>query len=274
MRNNLAGVFRFLFTIPLFRNKYFGFHKHIFHPYQPFSKVKKQIIYRGNIKLNISLDDWIQQQIYFLGDYEKAEIDYLYETLKPGDTFLDIGANIGLFSLNASTIVGEKGRVFGFEAFGPNYGQFKANITLNSFQNISAEKMAISDKEDFIEILYNDNDKNVGMASAYLKDYTSKESVKCMQLDSYFMDHQIDKVDLIKIDIEGGEYDALLGMDKIMTELKPKILIEINKEALENSNHNEQELLDLLKKYHYKLLKKLSVNSQSYNAVFGFSMGE
>lgn len=274
MKNILAGIFRLLFRIPLFRNKYFGFHKHLFHPYHFFSKVKKQIIYRENIKLNISLDDWIQQQIYFLGDYEKPEIDYLYETLKSGDIFVDIGANIGLFSLNASNIVGESGHVFGFEAYGSNHGQFEANIDVNNFQNITAEKIAISDKKNFIDILYHDKDKNIGMASAYLKDYTSKESVKCVSLDSYFADNKVDKVDLVKIDIEGGEYDALLGMSKIMSELKPKILIEINKETLDNSNHSEEELLHLLKNYNYKLLKKLSISSQAYNAVFEFSVEE
>ena len=84
----------------------------------------------------------------------------------------------------------------------------------------------------------------------------------------------IEKVDLIKIDIEGGEYNALLGMDRILSELKPKVLIEINQVALENSGHNENEIIEFFKKYNYKILKKLSMNSQSYNAVFGFSVHE
>lgn len=274
MKNNLAEIFRFLLKIPLFKNKYFSFHKYLFHPYHLFSGVKKQIIYRNTIKINVRLDDWIQQQIYFLGEYEKPEIDYLYETLKPGSVFVDVGANIGLFSLNASNIVGLDGKVIAFEAFKPNYIKFNDNIKINNFTNIIAENKAISNQNSTIEILYNESEKNVGMASTYLKNFTSKELVECFSLDHYLKEKMINKVDLIKIDIEGGEFNALLGMNRILSELKPKVLIEINQVALENSGHSENEIIELFKKYNYKMLKKLSVNSQSYNAVFGFSGNE
>lgn len=274
MRNNLAEIFRFLLKIPLFRNRYFTFHKHLFHPYQIFSGVKKQIVYRNDIKIKVHLDDWIQQQLFFLGEYEKPEIDYLYETLKPGNVFVDVGANIGLFSLNASKIVGLEGKVYAFEAFMPNYVKLYDNIKINNYTNIVAENNAILNQNSTIEILYNESDKNVGMASTYLKNFTSKELVEGFSLDHYFNDKMIEKVDLIKIDIEGGEYNALLGMDRILSELKPKVLIEINQVALENSGHNENEIIEFFKKYNYKILKKLSMNSQSYNAVFGLSVHE
>ena len=102
MRSILASLFRFIFSFKFFKQKYFTFHKYIFKPYSLFHGVKRQIIYRNSIKLDLELDDWIQQQLYFLGDYEKTEIDYLYAVLKEGDSFIDVGGNIGLFSLNAS----------------------------------------------------------------------------------------------------------------------------------------------------------------------------
>ncbi|MDF2551510.1 MAG: hypothetical protein K0R77_785 [Chryseobacterium sp.] len=266
----IAELFRNLFKIPFFRRRYFGFHKHVFNPYQLFSDVKKQIIYRGNLKLQVNLSDWIQQQLYFLGDYEKPEIDYLSDFLKPGNVFIDIGANIGLFSLNASEIVGEKGKIYAFEAFPPNYNQFKENISLNKFENIIAENKAISSQNSTIEILYNEKDNNIGMASAFLKDFTSKEVVESTTLDQYSVDHHINRIDLIKIDIEGGEYDALLGMTRILTEIKPQILIEINHKTLKDSGHSETEIINLFSKFNYQILKKLSSDEQSYNAVFGF----
>ena len=266
-----AEFFRNLFKIPFFRKKYFGFHKHIFAPYQLFSGVKKEISYRGNIQLKVHLDDWIQQQLYFLGDYEKPEIDYLSAFLKPGNVFIDIGANIGLFSLNASKIVGNNGKVYAFEAFPPNYKQCKENILLNNFQNIIVENKAISSQNSTMEILYNEKDKNIGMASAFLKDFTSKEIVESITLDQYSSNQNITKIDLIKIDIEGGEFDAILGMTKVLTELKPQVLIEINHKTLQDSGHSETEIINLLSKFNYKIIKKLSGDEQSYNAVFGFS---
>lgn len=270
MRNLLAELFRNLFKIPFFRKRYFGFHQHIFNPYQLFVSVKKQIVYRENIRLQVHLSDWIQQQLYFLGDYEKPEIDYLSDFLKPGDVFIDIGANIGLFSFNASKIVGDEGKIYAFEAFPPNYKQFKENILLNKFENIITENKAISSQNSTMEIFYNEKDNNIGMASAFLKNFTSKEIVESTTLDQYSEDHHIDKINLIKIDIEGGEYDALLGMNRILTELKPHILIEINHKTLLDSGHSEMEIINLLSKFNYKILKKLSSDEQSYNAVFGF----
>lgn len=270
MRSFLASFFRFIFSFEFFKRKYFAFHKYIFNPYHLFRNVKKRVIYRDTIKLNVNLDDWIQQQIYFLGEYEKNEIDYLYSELKKGDTFIDVGGNIGLFSLNASKIVGENGKVYAFEAFKPNYDQFQNHIILNDCKNITLEHLAVSDQKSFIEILYNENYSNVGMASSYLQEYTSKEQVESISLDEYVKQKQISKIDLIKIDIEGGEFSALKGMNEILTHYQPKIVIEINSIALKSSSHSEQELISLLTEKGYKKMKILSQNEVSYNAVFEF----
>ncbi|MEI7488438.1 MAG: FkbM family methyltransferase [Chryseobacterium sp.] len=270
MRSILASFFRFILSFNFFRQKYFAFHKYIFKPYHLFRNIKKTIVYRNSIKLNINLDDWIQQQIYFLGGYERDEIDYLYKTLKEGDTFIDIGGNIGLFSLNASKIIKDKGKIYSFEAFQPNYDQFKNHIRINDFKNITLEHLAISDQKGFIEILYNETYDNVGMASSYLQEYTSKEKVKSISLDDYVEENGISHIDLIKIDIEGAEYSALKGMEKVLTDICPKIIIEINNIALKSSNRSEKELIQLLTEKGYTKTKVLSQNENSYNAVFEF----
>lgn len=270
VRKLIAELFRSLFKIPFFAEKYFGFHKHIFAPYKLFSGIKTEIIYRKNIRLKIHLDDWIQQQVYFLGDYEKPEIDYISQYLKPGNVFVDIGANIGLFSLNASKIVSDKGKVISFEAFSSNYRQFKNNIEINNFKNIISENKAISNQNSTVEILYNEGDHNIGMASSFLKNFTSKEIVESVTLDDYASNNSIEKIDLIKIDIEGGEYNAILGMTKILNDSKPQVLIEINHQTLQDSGRTEKEIIDLFNQFNYNIIKKLSSDQQSYNAVFGF----
>lgn len=271
IRGLLAVFFKNLFKIGFFREKYFGFHKHIFTPYQLFREVKKKIIYRDCIYINIDLEDWIQQQIYFLGDYEKPEIDYLYQYLKPGYTFLDIGANIGLFSLNASKIVGNTGSVFSFEAFTPNFLKLKKNIEDNNLKNTVTEHRAISNDNSPVEILYRDENKNIGMASAFLQDFTSREIVEGTTVDQFLSDRKIIRVDLIKIDIEGGEFKALSGMTDTLRNLKPQIIIEISSETLKNSNSSEEELTKFLKSFDYQMIKKLSTGENSYNAVFGIN---
>lgn len=268
MRSLLASFFKFILSFHFFGQKYFAFHKYIFKPYRLFRGVQKNIIYRGSIQLDLDLDDWIQQQLYFLGDYEKAEIDYLYSNLKKGDTFIDVGGNIGLFSLNASGIVGNGGKVYAFEAFKPNYEKFSKHLSLNSFKNVTLEHLAISEKRGSLEILYNDHYDNVGMASSYLNDFTAKEIVESISLDDYIKAQKITKIDIVKIDIEGGEFSALKGMSDILTHYQPKIIIEINNIALKSSNHSEDELIQILHGKGYTKTKILSKSEGSYNAVF------
>ncbi|WP_294328366.1 FkbM family methyltransferase [uncultured Chryseobacterium sp.] len=268
MRSLLASFFKFILSIPFFRQKYFAFHKYIFKPYHLFNGVKKSIVYRDSIILNLNLTDWIQQQLYFVGEYEKNEIDYLYSVLQKGDIFIDVGGNIGLFSLNASKLVGNNGKVYAFEAFKPNYEKFSRHLILNQSQNVTLEHLAVTDKNGYIDILYNEDYDNVGMASSYLEEFTAKESVKSINLDDYVRNQQIGKIDLIKIDIEGGEFSALQGMHEILIRYQPKIIIEINNIALKSSNHSEEELIHLLVQKGYSQTKVLSRNENSYNAVF------
>lgn len=271
MRSLLASLFRHILGIQFFKERYFAFQKYIFRPYHLFKGVHKDVIYRNSIRLHLSLADWIQQQLYFLGDYEKNEIDYLYSTLKEGDTFIDIGANIGLFSLNAAQIVKNTGSIYSFEAFTPNYSTFKKHIEMNTFRNITPEHLAIAGEKGHIEILYNEDYDNVGMASSFLRDFTSREKVESISLDEYVKQKQISKLDLIKIDIEGGEYAALTGMKETLRIFRPGILIEINTAALRSSDKSEEELIGLLSEYGYIKTKVLSRNDNSYNAVFVFA---
>lgn len=268
MGSLLASFFKIILSIPFFGKKYFAFHKYIFKPYHLLDGVKKRIVYRDSIALNLDLADWIQQQLYFTREYEKNEIDYLYSVLKNGDTFIDIGGNIGLFSLNASKIIGNNGKVYAFEAFKPNYEKFLGHLTINNSKNVTLEHLAVTDKNGSIDILYNDNYDNVGMASSYLEQFTAKERVKSISLDNYVREHQITKIDLIKIDIEGGEFSALQGMKEILSLYQPKIIIEINNIALKSSDHSEEELIRLLVDKGYSQTKVLSKNENSYNAVF------
>ncbi|WP_144283386.1 FkbM family methyltransferase [Chryseobacterium echinoideorum] len=270
MRSILALIFRSIFKIDFFRKKYFTFHKYLFSRYPLFKGVKKDVVYRNQFKMNLNLDDWIQQQIYFLGDYEKSEIDYLYKTLKEGDCFIDVGGNIGVFSLNASKLVGKTGNVYAFEAFKPNYQIFNTHLKANNIHNVRLEHLAVSSESGFLEIFYNEAYDNVGMASSYLSNYTARELVQSMDLDTYVKNKNISKIDLIKIDIEGGEYSELLGMSEVLNNFKPKIIIEINKIALKNSGYSEDQIKRLFSEKEYQVIKILSENDNSYNAVFEF----
>lgn len=246
MRRFLAGMFWLLFKIPFFKKRFYWFHKRIFHRYRLFRGVWADMRLRGGIRMQIDLDDWIPQHLFFLGGYEQEELKLMDSILSNGSVFIDVGANIGLFSLHAARKAGEKGRVVSFEPLSKNFDALKRNISLNAFKNIIPEKLAISNMTEPIQISYDDKEGNSGMASSYLKDYTGSETVYSVTLDSYLKNHGVERVDFIKLDIEGGEYPALEGMEETIKRYRPAILIEINEEILSATPYSKKDILDFL----------------------------
>lgn len=231
MRKLIAIAFRLLFSIDYLKPHYFGLHKRIFGPLNLFKGVSFEILYRNNIKMVVHISDWIQQNLYFLNEYEEKEIRFLEKFLQKGDTFIDVGANIGLFSLVASKQIGETGKVFAFEPIQKNFNHLIQHIQLNNLTNIQYEKLAVSNKQGEIELYLNEQDSDSGTATAFAEVFTSAERAITIPLDDYFVGKESVIVKLIKMDIEGGEYLALQGMSKLLKRDKPTLLIEINEDA-------------------------------------------
>ena len=238
MRVLLAKIFRLLFKVSFFKKRFFGIHKRIFGPLNLFKGVIETVRFNNDIILELDIGDWIQENIYFLGGYEDAELQFIQSSLKEDNIFIDIGANIGVHSLFASKLVGKNGKVISFEPFRQNYNALNKNIALNGSTNVVTENLALFKTETILDIYYNTNEANLGMASSYLTEFSCVEKIKAVALDSYLKTIPQQKVDFIKIDIEGGEYDALLGMKSTLMSFYPKLLIEIldHNELTESGN--------------------------------------
>lgn len=263
----LAYFFRLLFKFNFFRKRFFGIHTKIFKPYNLFRGLVCQAeAYK--LKLELHLDDWIQENIFFLGEYEKAELLTLNTFLKKGNTILDIGANIGLYSLYASKIVGEQGRIISFEPFKQNYHSFSNNIALNNFINIQLEKKAVGIENGSIKLYYNQDEQNLGMVSTQFVENAICEEVSVISIDEYIEENKINQVDFIKIDIEGHEFKALQGMRNTLLKYKPTILIEILEEnnSADNNEYVHRFLVDL--GYHkYFINDDGSISSKESNSI-------
>ena len=215
MRYFILKFFKMLFKFPYSSKLYMFLLTGIINKYHIGKGLKsKTFIPQGGFYLNLRLDDWLQQQIYFLGSYENYELQVLKSKLNQGSIMIDIGANIGLYSFFSASIVGKAGKVISFEPYSLNFNIFKENLALNKFENIILNRFALADKNDVIELFYNSKELNLGMVSAFEKNFEEFETVNCTTLDYYLMDKNLTKIDFIKMDIEGGEYLALLGMNE------------------------------------------------------------
>ncbi len=252
MRSILSEVFKFLFKKPFFRKKFFGIHKRIFAPLNLFKGVKKRIKLKNDISFELDISDWIQGNLYFLEEYENPELQFVEKSLKKGDVFIDIGANIGLYTLVASKLVGENGKVIAFEPLMQSYHSLKKNVSINSRKNIVLENLAIAEMNTQIDIFYNRKAANLGMASSYLNEYSDSHEANAVSIDLYLKKHPLTSIELIKIDIEGGEYSALVGMKDTLINYTPKLLLEIDEDILSFTPYSERDILDYLENLGYK----------------------
>ena len=95
-------------------------------------------------KMRVNLSEWIGQHIYMTGGFEKEVAETLRKILEPGDVFVDVGANIGFFSLLASKVVGPGGRIYAFEPAPGTHQIFENNIKINGLNNIDVHQIALS----------------------------------------------------------------------------------------------------------------------------------
>jgi FkbM family methyltransferase len=206
-------------------------------------------------KIALELDDWIPFNIFLTGIYtqEKTELLYFLSSLRKGMTVLDIGANIGYYSLLAAARIAKNGKVHSFEPVRETYSRLQQNITLNEFKNIEAHRYIIHDHIGEMDIFVADK-SNTGSSSLSrsMENFSNTvQKVQTITIDSYIKSRQIKSVDIVKIDVEGSELFVLKGMRNLLKRDNMKIFTEINGENLKKQNTTPQDIANLLKNYDY-----------------------
>jgi FkbM family methyltransferase len=142
--------------------------------------------------------------------YEPAKMRAVRRLLKPGGVFLDVGANKGDFTILAASIVGAAGRVVSFEPAPDNFVWLEASISLNGCGNVELHRLALSD-EDGITRLYLGRRSGTHSLLPLAENDMGALEVQAKTLDGFLSDAAIDRVDLIKLDVEGFEMHVLRG---------------------------------------------------------------
>ena len=188
------------------------------------------------------------------GTYEKLEAKIMEEKIKVGNITVDVGANIGLHTLNMARIVGNTGRVFAFEPDPSNFEILEKNVKINNYQNIILEQKAVGDKHGRTTLYQSDNP---GMHRIFpqTKQAKGQVQVELTSLDKYFIDSNLaNKINFIKIDVEGFEFSVLKGMKNILKNNKKiKILFENMQINTIQAGFTPIKVLNYLTSYDFKL---------------------
>ena len=166
---------------------------------------------------------------FLLRDWVEPELRQLQRLLSPGDVFIDVGANIGLYALKASRLVGPTGRVLALEPGVEAYGHLTANLALNDFGWAEAMKGAASDRagEAVLHHVPLGNDPQAFSLIANDRAQVG-ETVETLTLDILIARCDLTRVDLIKIDVEGAEPMVVAGARGMLARFKPAVIFECN----------------------------------------------
>jgi len=213
----------------------------------------------GKVVFSFESLEWDKniKQMYF-GCYQLDTVEMIKKTLKAGDIFIDVGASVGYLTAIGATLVGENGQVHSFEPVPFCFQKLKRLSEMNPRYKIVTNNCAVGDTLG--TVLINCSSTLVGggtLVSGFLElrgITKSKEfKVPIIRLDDYLKKNQLEKITLIKIDVEGFEFPVLKGLQRYFenTSYRPIIICEVTPKAFSLKGSTLDELFRYMEQYGY-----------------------
>tara|TARA_Y100000022_G_scaffold199821_1_gene213256 strand:- start:4218 stop:5171 length:954 start_codon:yes stop_codon:yes gene_type:complete len=233
-----------LFIISAIPNRPWFLFKRIrefYHFIEPDSWPNK-IVTRSGLKwkLRYSKDHVSRAFIYNNGVYETHSYDLVNEFLKKGMTFIDVGANCGYYTILAGKLVGDYGNVISFEPSSKYFNQLEDNVKNNLLKNVHCINKGLSDKNESLDLVSDGSNASFvdgwmkevkfnpsSVSNSFIEHHTlKKEKCNLVTLDDEIVNLKIEKLDFIKVDIEGYENNFYVGAQNTIKKYRPFILLE------------------------------------------------
>ena len=249
-----------------------------------FTEVANKIIFRirqylFNLKINLSrekrfrhstsngdrfylYDDEISRSIFIYSGFENINRDYWESLIKPGMNVFDIGANWGIYSVSARRLIGGGGRLYSFEPNKEEYIKLADNLKYNftNLENVELVNSAVGDVDGTTSFYIPPSHKGAygSIGQPKIAEDCDKVEVPVLRIDSFIKKAKVEKLDVVKIDVEGAEIKVLKGMEETIKEYKPTILMEVSDKRTEVFGYKAHELCDFLISKGYTLYLPVS----------------
>lgn len=210
-------------------------------------------LFNGN-KIELHPTQFVSKSILLFGVFEPQEAFWFDKTVKPGMTVIDIGANIGQYTLLAAERIGNSGRVISFEPADDNFDILQRNVEMNGFgDRVQLIKNAVGSSIGICEfVLATDGGSNSIYQKSTNQSTVKRINVPCVTLDSIFMSQDFDRVDLIKIDAEGADFEVIKGAQKTLKKYHPVLFVEFAERVLIKFGTTPIEMLRFLRQLGYE----------------------
>jgi len=215
---------------------------------------------RSDVWWELDLREGIDFSIWLLGSFEPGTVRCYQRTVNDGDVVLDIGANIGAHTLLLARAVGSAGKVYAFEPTDYAYAKLLKNCSLNPdlsgrihcFQTMLVDQDATGDQPPPLYSSWPLSEV-AGLHELHQGRLMTTTNAETRTLDSVLLSLNLERVDFIKLDIDGFECGMLRGASEVMARWHPIIVMELAPYALEEQGASLGELIALLTKYGYAL---------------------
>jgi FkbM family methyltransferase len=188
--------------------------------------------------------------------YEEGQWRLVARLLAPGGTFVDVGANQGFYTILASRLVGATGRVYAFEPAPTEAGKLRSNLRLNRCRNVIVEEIAVGAADGHAPFhLYLGHQGSWSGLRKGASDVAVKGrviDVPVVRLDDYFASRPLERLDIMKIDVEGGELPVLQGAAGLIGRFRPIIICEVEPRRTAQWGYDAGAILKALEKMDYR----------------------
>ena len=221
------------------------------HSPQPGRGVGLVLETEDGLRVRVDTSNYIERRLFFDGAYEPEVARELRAHLSPKSTAIDVGANIGLHTLTMATAV-QEGRVIACEPHPINRSKLRDNLSLNSLTNVIVSGTALGAESELVSLHSPDDTTNLGMASVLpLGDWPGIE-VESTTIDALCKMEAADRVDLIKIDVEGLEGAVLAGAREVLERDRPVLVFEYGSDLWSRAGYDLRSVVQLLEEVGYK----------------------
>jgi FkbM family methyltransferase len=214
---------------------------------------------RFGYRVRLDLRSWLERRFYFSGSYYQRDLERLYPLiLRPGDQYLDIGANIGMTALMGSALIGRHGRGFAFEPNPETFARLRRHLDLNRVSNIEPVPYALADREAEASLVLPTPHSSSGVASLGLP--REGGSGRAFPVRTATGRPYLERLDparptVVKIDVEGYEFKALGGMRDLLDWPEVAIVAEVNDSMLRRAGDSADSLFELLSSHGFRPLR-------------------
>ncbi|MGF1490053.1 MAG: FkbM family methyltransferase [Prochloraceae cyanobacterium] len=218
-------------------------------------KNQKYILNNYCGKFTFHIDTYYQMEsiVWLSGIYEVTTTKFLEKVIKAGDIFIDIGANCGALTMVAASVIG-KGKIYAFEPNPRVYSRLQKNLDSNPKIEATVKAFPWGVGAQNCELFLSEDSIYPGNSCISSQDCQQKITVKVVALDDWAEAEKIERIDVIKIDVEGMEYEVLQGSRAILEKYHPLVYFESISDFLKAKNHSMQTIYQFLSSLDYQIV--------------------